>query len=132
MLEIQEAAKIITESVDPNAKIIFGAIRDDKVKKNEIKITVIATGFPDAQITGQKGSSLFQVSQKSTDTEKEEFAGKIYNTIGLAQGAKRTAPIRDDRKSKVTVPATENAKEDDSDNDDWGAVPAFLRRSRLK
>jgi cell division protein FtsZ len=118
--------------VDPNAKIIFGAIRDDKVKKNEIKITVIATGFPDAQITGQKGSSLFQVSQKSTDTEKEEFAGKIYNTIGLAQGAKRTAPIRDDRKSKVTVPATENAKEDDSDNDDWGAVPAFLRRSRLK
>jgi cell division protein FtsZ len=132
MLEIQEAAKIITESVDPNAKIIFGAIRDDKVKKNEIKITVIATGFPDAQITGQKGSSLFQVSQKSTDTEKEEFAGKIYNTIGLTQGAKRTAPIRDDRKSKVTVPATENAKEDDSDNDDWGAVPAFLRRSRLK
>lgn len=134
MLEIQEAAKVITESVDPNAKIIFGAIRDDKVKKNEIKITVIATGFPDAQIAGQKGTSLFQASQKSSDEEKEEFAGKIYNAIGVGQSTKGTAAGgRDERKPKVAVPAAtaETAKEED-DTDDWGAVPAFLRRSRLK
>lgn len=132
MLEIQEAAKIITESVDPNAKIIFGAIRDDKVKKNEIKITVIATGFPDAQITGQKGTSLFQVTPKAADEDKEELVGKIYNTIGMTQSAKRAAAVAPaERKSKVAVPAAESAKDDD-DNDDWGAVPAFLRRSRLK
>ncbi len=45
MAEINEAAKIITESIDPEAKVIFGAVMDDKIKKGEIKITVIATGF---------------------------------------------------------------------------------------
>ncbi|TSC74161.1 MAG: cell division protein FtsZ [Parcubacteria group bacterium Gr01-1014_44] len=45
MAEINEAAKIITENIDPNAKVIFGAVQDDKLKKGEIKITVIATGF---------------------------------------------------------------------------------------
>jgi cell division protein FtsZ len=45
MYEINEAAKIITESIDRDAKVIFGAVNDDKLKKGEIKITVIATGF---------------------------------------------------------------------------------------
>jgi cell division protein FtsZ len=44
MFEVNEAAKIITESADPNAKIIFGAIIDQDMK-DEVKITVIATGF---------------------------------------------------------------------------------------
>ncbi len=43
--EINEAAEIITKESSPGAKIIFGAIKDEKLKKGEIKITVIATGF---------------------------------------------------------------------------------------
>jgi len=45
MFEINEAARIITESIDKEAKVIFGAVQDDKLKKGEVKITVIATGF---------------------------------------------------------------------------------------
>jgi len=41
--EIQEAAKVITKNVDPKAQIIFGAVKDNTLKKGEIKITVIAT-----------------------------------------------------------------------------------------
>ncbi len=41
--EIQDAAKVITENVDPKAQIIFGAVKDATLKKGEIKITVIAT-----------------------------------------------------------------------------------------
>jgi cell division protein FtsZ len=41
--EIQEAAKIITKNVDPKAQIIFGAVKDNILKKGEIKISVIAT-----------------------------------------------------------------------------------------
>jgi len=41
--EIQEAAKIITKNVDAKAQIIFGAVKDNNLKKGEIKITVIAT-----------------------------------------------------------------------------------------
>jgi len=43
--EINEAAKIITEKADSRAKIIFGAVNDKKLRKEEMKITVIATGF---------------------------------------------------------------------------------------
>jgi len=45
MWEIHEAAKIITESIDKEAKLIFGAVHDERLKKGELKITVIATGF---------------------------------------------------------------------------------------
>lgn len=45
MSEINEAARIITEHIDPEARVIFGAVMDDKLKKGEIKITVVATGF---------------------------------------------------------------------------------------
>lgn len=45
MFEINEAAKVITESIDKEAKVIFGAVQDERLKKGEIKITVIATGF---------------------------------------------------------------------------------------
>ncbi|MDO8436296.1 MAG: cell division protein FtsZ [bacterium] len=43
--EIDTVAKIINQEVNPDAKIIFGAVQDEKLKKGEIKVTVIATGF---------------------------------------------------------------------------------------
>ena len=43
--EVDEAAKIITQEVSPEAKVIFGAIQDEKLSKGEIKVTVVATGF---------------------------------------------------------------------------------------
>ena len=43
LAEIKEAARIITEHVDEKAKIIFGATKDNSLKKGEIKITLIAT-----------------------------------------------------------------------------------------
>ncbi len=42
--EVNAAAEIIYEVVDPNANIIFGAVIDERLQ-GEIKITVIATGF---------------------------------------------------------------------------------------
>ncbi len=44
MYEVSEAAKVVTQSADPHAKVIFGAIIDETMK-DEIKLTVIATGF---------------------------------------------------------------------------------------
>ncbi|MEO1300001.1 MAG: cell division protein FtsZ, partial [Cyanobacteria bacterium J06636_16] len=42
--EVNAAAEIIYEAVDPNANIIFGAVIDDRLQ-GEVQITVIATGF---------------------------------------------------------------------------------------
>jgi cell division protein FtsZ len=45
MLEINEAANVITESIDPNAKVIFGTSVNESARKGEITITVVAAGF---------------------------------------------------------------------------------------
>src|SRR6185312_14872713 len=42
--EINEAADVVASAADPEANIIFGAVLDPRLE-NEIKITVIATGF---------------------------------------------------------------------------------------
>jgi cell division protein FtsZ len=47
MHEVDLAAKFITKSVDPEAKIIFGAVIDEAMEE-EVKITVIATGFDES------------------------------------------------------------------------------------
>jgi len=43
--EIEEIGKILTKEINPEAKVIFGAIQNEKIEKGEIKVTVIATGF---------------------------------------------------------------------------------------
>lgn len=106
MFEIQDAAKIITESIDPNAKVIFGTIKDDKLKKGELKITVIASGFPDSSL---RAKPLFA-------ERLESDKGKIFNTIMPS--------------SKESAKPSEEKKVLNDSDDDWGAVPAFLRRAK--
>jgi len=79
MSEINEAAKVIVESVDPEAKVIFGAVVDDKLKKGEIKITVIATGFDEMMRKAgepkiQDISPINQIEEKAR--KKTEFKPK--------------------------------------------------------
>ena len=45
LAEIEEIGAIIAREINPRAKIIFGAVRDLKLKPGEIKVTIIATGF---------------------------------------------------------------------------------------
>lgn len=44
LVELNEAARIISEAVDPEAQIIFGSVIDERMD-GEIRITVVATGF---------------------------------------------------------------------------------------
>lgn len=67
MSEVQEAANVITNSIDSEAKVIFGAIKDNNLRKNELKITVIASGFQ-----GEKSSKKLPFSQSIDLKEKEE------------------------------------------------------------
>ncbi len=74
MAEISEAARVITEHIDPDAKVIFGAVIDENAKKGEIKITVVATGFnnghpmPIRQSTPYNGAvNLFDNAPRSIE-----------------------------------------------------------------
>ena len=66
MNDINEAAKIITESIDPEAKVIFGATYDSRLKKGEIKITVVATGFGSGKYNGNNNND-HQVAPKVSE-----------------------------------------------------------------
>ncbi len=141
MFEIQDAAKVITESIDPNAKVIFGTVRDDKLKKNEVKITVIAAGFPEGsgvEGAGHGGTNVFQSNPESINSAiareprtareeaREEKKGRIFNSLPTqaetnTKEAKETKEIKEDKKASI-----------DTEDDDWGAIPAFLRRSKIK
>jgi cell division protein FtsZ len=126
--EIQEAARIITESVDKDAKIIFGTIHDEKLKKGEMKVTVIATGFP----TDMPKKSLFQSSQMSkpeptiANTSKEDILSAVKKEIAT----ERPVSANSDYIKKVEKPITVEDELFGDDTDDWSAVPAFLRRGK--
>jgi cell division protein FtsZ len=117
LLEVQAAAQIVTESIDKNAKVIFGTSKDERLRKGEVRVTVIATGFPEEILN--RGTPLFQATGKK---DKKEDEGKIFNTI-------MPTPARDEE----TVPPVkreEPTPKPVDDDDDWGAVPAFLRRNK--
>ena len=125
MLEVHEAAKIITESVDPNAKIIFGAIKDEKLKKGEVHVTVIATGFPAAGIA-PRGTPLFNFAREKEEEVKP--LGKIFNTPAIPI-IKDEAVIEEETKNE---PSETKVKKTEDEDDEWGAVPSFLRRPKIK
>jgi cell division protein FtsZ len=141
MFEIQDAAKVITESIDSQAKVIFGTVRDDKLKKNEVKVTVIAAGFPGTSGSGSSSGLIGNISNTvSTPTKAPSFLNQVESAITPKEERKKifnsvTAPTPTptpvkDIKEKVVIEEKKDVKNDD--DDDWGAVPAFLRRSKLK
>lgn len=143
MLEIQDAARVITESIDPQARVIFGAIKDEKLKKNEVKVTVIATGFPEEMSNNNAISRRAPLAQPEPEREREEdrpteSRGRIFNSLSSPRKPEpEEAPAK---KPDIVEPKPEIPKRDpkpvdpidEDDDDDWGAVPAFLRRSKLK
>src|SRR5260370_9452229 len=49
LFEINEAAQLVSNSAAPDANIIFGAVIDDALG-DEVRVTVIAAGFDEAQL----------------------------------------------------------------------------------
>ncbi len=103
--EVNEAAEIISESADEDANIIFGAVIDESLK-DEIRITVIATGFND-----QSFEDIFSTSDVLPVEEAEE-------------------QVQTDEKSLETKAETTQSKPTKQDDQDDFIIPTFLRKSR--
>jgi len=54
LFEVNEAAEIVQSAADANANIIFGAVIDDNMP-DEVRVTVIATGFEHGKGRGNSG-----------------------------------------------------------------------------
>jgi cell division protein FtsZ len=145
MLEVQDAARVITESIDPQARVIFGAIKDEKLKKNELKVTVIATGFPeesdsnnDSYVISRRAPSTIKEEESDKSEDDNQSIGKIFNSLpkkntDKASDINSSKPTKSDAPEPIKRdPKPVDPEDDNDDDDDWGAVPAFLRRSKLK
>lgn len=111
MHEVNEAAKIITGSADPNAKIKFGAVIDEAMK-DELKITVIAAGF------AENRESMLNAAR----------AG-IFSKVPYPQ-AKPSSPSRssipEEKPTSFKVKPVEIKEENKGDED--LEIPAFIRK----
>jgi len=114
ILEINEAAKVITSSTDPDAKVIFGAAIDDSMD-DSVRITVIATGFNDHDKVVSKAQF------EKVYAERPTMPSQILFTPATARTAAPVKTVHDDVKQK-------DEKTDSSDDIE---IPAFIRKKMM-
>jgi cell division protein FtsZ len=117
MWEVDEAARIISNSADPDANIIFGAVvREDVV--DQIRITVIATGFDETRVR------IAQIGKPQTPP----ISSSSHSIFSGVVSEKPTEEAKDDS-SEQSVDQPQSQQREDSD--EFGKdfeIPAFLRK----
>ena len=124
MLEVQDAANVITEAIDPDAKVIFGAVTDSSLKKGAVRVTVIATGFPESGVR----SSLFGVTQRIAAAKKDQDVPPASMRMRTETKRPEQVAEKPERMNKE-APRQEPARGvEEAEDDGWGGLPSFLRR----
>lgn len=149
MLEVDEAAKIISQTADTDANIIFGASIDEKMV-DQIKITVVATGFDEekkkftdmvSSRLRKPGSEYFSNnsfnqqpaynaqsfgSTASTNTHPSSFQPSQYQRPAQQPAPSSYQPVQPQQYQSQPSPTSQN--QNDTPEDDFD-VPTFLRKS---
>lgn len=101
MQEVEDASRVIAKSADPDANIIFGAAINEELK-DEIRITLIATGFDESR------ARLQQMVEETVD-----------NHMGSSNN--------DDQRDQYQNNNNSNERQSNDDEDIF-EIPAFLRQ----
>ena len=133
--------EVIKEAADPEANIIFGTVIDDRMR-DEVKVTVIATGFdgtkktkPARQVTAEQASGL----EASLDERSREILAEIererQERTALEEQMEPESPFARNepaRESRVTerqaVPGRPSGLDRPAYGDTDLDIPSFLRR----
>jgi cell division protein FtsZ len=119
MMEINEAADVITESIDPDAKVIFGAITDENLKKGEVKVTVIATGF--------NGQSYLKEEIIEKGLEEIEKEGELkFGEKNISEEVNKKNEFNNKSEDLFSSNVSQIKYDDEYD------VPAFIRKKMNK
>ncbi|WP_017600240.1 cell division protein FtsZ [Nocardiopsis lucentensis] len=104
LFEINEAAQLVANSAAPEANIIFGAVIDDALG-DEVRVTVIAAGFDEPEVTGpvvrerrpvdpSEAAAPKAITETAPEAPKER-ASSVADTGGATAGTMPwTAPTR--------------------------------------
>jgi cell division protein FtsZ len=141
LFEVNEAAEVIKEAADPEANIIFGTVIDDRMR-DEVKVTVIATGFDattrprtagrgqataeaatgiDASLDERSREILAEIERERT--QRQSLDEQIPVPSPFATPAEREAPTTTTEREPVPM-RPERPAYGDTDLD----IPSFLRR----
>ncbi len=146
LFEVNEAAEVIKEAADPEANIIFGTVIDDRMR-DEVKVTVIATGFDASKKIRQPahkaeaGARVGSGVEESLDARSREILAEIERERAerralesqmpepspfAAEERSETRTERQERTERLAIPvrSAERSAFGDTDLD----IPAFLRR----
>src|SRR5690242_4406881 len=74
LFEVNEAAEVVTGAADANANVIFGAVIDE-AKKDEVTVTVIATGFGGDRRRRRRAETPTILSDRPVAPREERFEG---------------------------------------------------------
>ncbi|MBI4160005.1 cell division protein FtsZ [Candidatus Wolfebacteria bacterium] len=125
MNEVNDIARLISESVDPAAKIIFGTYHDRRLKKGQIKVTLIATGF----------NGMFNKNSYIGPTLFERSPSDISRKVD----SEATFPIVEDEthgrslfSEGEATPASKEKERSAKEKEDVWDIPAFMRKRKRK
>lgn len=130
MNEVNEAAKIITASADEDAKIIFGTVINEKMK-DEIKISVVATGF-DRKVAGGKETVVNErvytpTAFVATGNQNQEEKREVIIEKKKSQPFNRITSL----KAAQAEPAKKKSDAPSDNEDDELGIPAFIRKKMM-
>jgi cell division protein FtsZ len=135
LFEVNEAATLIQGEAHDDATIIFGAVIDESIE-DELRITVIATGFGDSEL--RVPADPAPAEQRKAPTQKQgslglglrETKGKKVVHLGTLEDDGFGEPSwqrGDVGKDSATSQVTYDLKEEEVAEDDFD-VPTFLRK----
>jgi cell division protein FtsZ len=124
MTEVNDIAKVISGSIDPAAKVIFGVYYDRKLRPGQVKVTAVATGFNGHLMRDPEpiGPTLFGSGASQMKTTLPEFK-------------ERPAPAKqgeEKRPERKTEKPSEKLPEKSPKSESVWDIPTFLRRGKKR
>jgi cell division protein FtsZ len=119
--EVSEASTLVQKTADPEANIIFGTVIDPELT-DEMKVTVIATGFRDRSVPVTRGRETYSGRDRDRDRDRGGFEHRISDTPAFLR--------KQQREAAVVLPPTEEspAAPAFSSLQDELDIPTFLRK----
>ena len=131
LLDVNEAAKKIQQAADPEANIIFGAGIDDSLE-DEVRITVIATGF-EKEAPAPVATRPASAPAPQAEAPREEAAEqpRRERSRAFAEDESEISPIFERRQSAQQRPSRERPAAAEDDEAEFAPRSTQQRRQRL-
>jgi cell division protein FtsZ len=150
MTEVNDAAKIVAQTADPGARIIFGAYYDRNIKPGQLKVTVVAAGFnggqpgalfgaghfegrqnPFGRAEGMNGTSLMKKQSTPMQVPGSSAKDPVIHARGEESADEMMAQksFVSNQNPDKKLESTDKPASKEKENDAWD-IPAFLRRRK--